>query len=185
MFKCHNGLIAIVACLLLVTSCQVDYDKALPQEKYFFDLKAFFQGEKQRLKQIPAFVKTTTINQQSETHELDNLSLDEELQIFENSDINRVSWLDKYEVDSLLTDGTLTSIHYKALTPKLKTQDIQIRYDNQQVSEIQIQNFSSSNILSASQKLIYRPASGYSIQSLQKMLLSEEKEIMVEVEFRR
>ena len=177
-------LLGLLACITSM-GCTPDFSKALPEKNKFFDLKSYFQQEKLRLKNVNGFTKKTTIDKSDEVHHFDTLNLVEELQIFENSDINRIAWFDKYSTDSIFVDTKIRSIHYKALDPKLKTQEIKIDFGEDGPSKIHINNLSVSTILESTQKLFYQPLIGYTIESWQKMILSEEKEVIVDVQFDR
>ena len=105
--------IVFLGWIILLAACQ---EVAIPIEQsnepaIFFDLKAFFQKEKVRLKKLNAFKKTVSINGVSEEKALTTLDFDNELSIFIASDINRPAWSDKYKVDSLFTAQKLSLIH--------------------------------------------------------------------------
>ena len=150
----------------------------------FFEMQAFFEEEINRLNELqPLVKKTVVINQESETKQIDAIDYEKELKVFSNSDINKMAWFDKYSIDSLYDNNQLQSISYQALDEMLKTQKINIAFQSNEVSQIEIENKTKSFIAASDQKLIYTPSSGYSIQTKQEMAVGKDKEIKIEVKF--
>ncbi len=150
----------------------------------FFDLDAYFDSEMKRLSGSDlALTKVANLNGKEEKIAPQILDYQEELKVFRQSDINRLSWLDKYQSDTLSEAGKITKIVYTALEDKLKTKKIEILYDKDAVSSIAIENSSSSLVASGRQKLMYQPQSGYSIDNEQKILFGNKRHLHVAVSF--
>ncbi len=179
-----NILLGILLCLL--TSCQISSTDVNNDRIAFFDLKVYFQKEIAQKKNVRSFNKKIDLNSNVEEKKVNNLSLEKELAIFSQSDINKSAWFDKYEIDSLLDiKGNLHHVHYSAKEESLRTQSISISYDPQQeqVDTIKIHNLSSSSIADSEQFLTYIPDYGYSILSRQKINSLSEHNLAVDVEF--
>lgn len=168
--------------MLILGACQVPEVEQVDPQDAFFDMKAYFAAEIKSLSQRRNITKTTQINGQEETHTFDTLDFSRELAVFVESDINRIAWLDQYEVDSTLTaQGALAGITYQALKPELKTQKLQIQFEQNQPSYIQVNRLMENALMNAAMQMEYRPGKGYRIQSNQKLRISEEREMVVEV----
>jgi hypothetical protein len=116
--------------------------------------------------------------------ELESIDFRQELKVFEESDINKVAWMDKYQVDSIYDEkGILEKLIYKASDQKLRTQKLLISFSQNEVDTIEILNNASGNIAKLKQHLRYIPSFGYSIISTQKTTFSEEYVLAVDVRF--
>ncbi len=168
--------------ILSIFSCQkkesanVSYDS-------FFDLKDYFEKEQNRLQTVKQISKSVSIDGKVEERVFEDFDLTEELALFVDSDINKILWLDKYEVDSLFKGGDLSEILYQAKSEKMKTNQLRIFFNDQRLDSIHILRKTSSIAAELQQKLIYLPASGYSIESRQKTSLSDVNILKVNVEF--
>lgn len=152
----------------------------------FFDLKAFFNREIERLQnEQPRVRKTVGIDGKKETQILDSLNYVEDLNIFLQADINRSAWWDKYAVDSTLAEGKLQSIRYAAKTEDLKTRSLIIDFSGDQVRQVEIENRTDGPTARLNQHLVYKPAWGYHIQSSQKVTFSRPQEMTIDVVFER
>ncbi len=151
----------------------------------FFDIKGYFEGEIQRLRNNQQLAnKYLEVNNSSEQLEGVELDYEKELSSFLKADINKVSWQEKYQADTLLSgEGRPEQITYKALDPDLRTQSVQINFKEEQVANIQISNRTENPVLYNSQELRYDPSKGYRIKSHQKLKLSPPQEIKIEVQF--
>ena len=168
--------------LLLLIGCTPDV--VITDNQPFFDLKAFFESELPKLNQARQVKKTITYDNRTDEKILatSNLNFEDELQIFINSDINRSAWVDKYDVDSTLNDlGQLSQISYTVNDPKLKTQLLEISFENNQATKITIENKTGSYLSSSSQQLFYESGKGYKIASNQSLILFSDQALKVEV----
>jgi hypothetical protein len=163
-----------------------DQTESTPTSLTFFDLKGFFQTEIKQLKNVRNISKITEVNGQKETLKLDSIDFEIDLKIFSDADINKPSWQDKYSVDSLINeDGQISKLTYGAQSQKLKIRNLEIDYVDGKVSQISIIKSSSSAISEVSEKLIYKPNSGYNIEREQDITLSGKNQFRVEVKFER
>lgn len=182
-----NKQFQLLLLFLLTTllSCQGDLSgDSTSNQGDFFDLKNFFKTEFQQLADKHKVEKTTRINGVEETKQFDKINFEEELAVFLNSDINKISWLDKYQVDSVFnTQNLLTEIRYTAIDEKLRTKKMVITYAEDAVNSIYIRNASKNIITDAEQILDYSPKTGYQISSRQKVIFSPEKNLAVTVKF--
>ena len=152
--------------------------------KNYFDLKGFFEKEKERLAGQQNFKKTVIVNGEAEVNETAEIDFEKELTIFSNSDINRPAWSDKYSVDSVFNEKKeLVHLGYETSDKKLRTRKIAVDFDGGAVSKIQIENMTSTAIANAQQSLTYEPAKGYSIESRQNVKTIEDVLLRIEVSF--
>ncbi|MCC6726735.1 MAG: hypothetical protein IT258_19695, partial [Saprospiraceae bacterium] len=171
-----NACSTVLTLLLLVvflTSCTSD-NKAIRTKNQirFFDLKGYFDGEIKRLGNSGIATKLVVVGGLNESKK-DSVDFKRELGLFAISDINRPAWSDKYACDSTFMDGNLVSLNIKALDEKLKTQQIEIGFKDGLVSRIEIKNNSSNSITTSSQVLVYEPSIGYTVESQQKVAMSD------------
>lgn len=171
--------------LLSATACSKENkEKNSGPPKAFFDLRGYIQGEAERLSEAqPKVIKRISIDGQQEEHTFDSLDYKKELAIFSRSDINKTSWFDKYQVDSTFQDGQLKQVTYTSKDKGLKTNLMEVQYDQGAVSAIHIRNATENQVADVHQEMFYRPKKGYSLASGQSTVLSKEKDVRVEVEF--
>jgi len=174
--------------ILMNSSCAGDEAAQNSKEKslHFFDIAGYFEGEIERLQAAqPKVSKLLTLNEQTETLELNDIDFSEELSIFEKTDINKVSWIEKYEVDTIKTAGDTRQVIYTATDDKLKTRKIEISFVQGQLTQIKILNKVDSPILKSEQRMLYIPDSGYEIEQVQKVRFLSQKLMKVVVRFVR
>lgn len=176
-----NRVIYLLGMMLLILSSCANQESVVVEksnEKPFFDIKGFFEEEiaKSKLSKIK---KTVRINGATETKILTDFDLNKELSMFLNSDINKPSLFDKYNVFE--TDYSLT---YKTTDEALAVQRIKIiKDDNGQTSKIIINRKADTQIYTSDKALTYEPNVGFSIKNAQKVMLSNEKDYEIEVRF--
>ncbi len=169
--------------LLVLSACRQESPGTVPlSNPHFFDLKTYFQQEAASLTaKKPQLRKRLEIDGRIEEQTLDSVDFSEELRLFAEADINRPAWLDKYAVDSLLQNGRLSRLTYRALEADLKTRELQIDFVDGKVREIHIHKKFDTAIANTDQKLAYYPGKGYSIENRQKTVLQEPQVFRVEV----
>jgi len=179
----RHALILAISALVAAACSRAETGRDAP--KAFFDLKGYMQQEMQRLAELqPKGVKRISLNGKSETHDFDTLDYEKELEVFSRADINRVAWLDKYEVDSIFQDGQLAQLRYRAKEDKLKTRFMEIQYGpSSQVAAVLIQNHTKSMIAEMQQTIEYRHDKGYRLENRQPTLFAKEKQLGIEVQF--
>ena len=156
-------------------------DKKVP---VFFDLRDFFQKEMQFLeKNQPVVNKIVRLNGQESLLSSISVSYSDELAPFANSDINKPSWKDKYQVDSILMDGHLKEIKYVAKDASLKTKELSIIFGDGGVDKVWIRNSIHSIISESDQELKYERSKGYFIKGRQVGRFAAEKQFSVQVSF--
>lgn len=173
-------LIAVLSTAIFSCSQSTNNNKAV--QSSFFDLSDFFDEELKHLAGVKKVKKTVSINGKVEEQILDSIDLKKEFTIFTNSDINKLTWLDKYKVDSSFVDNQLSRIVYTAKDEALKTQALTIDYKNNQVHKIYIENNALSAVTSSQQFLEYIAGKSYSIKSTQKLVASSENTLSIRVE---
>lgn len=176
-------LIHIIFVLSLFTlSCQVE--KVESNLQPFFDLNDFFEKEINSLSNLKSIKKKVNVNGKTDEQILNDFDLRKDLEIFRNANINKVAWLDKYDVDSTLNDlGQLTQLNYKAKGDKLKTREFFVLFKKNKVSSISIKNNSFNQVTSSNQHLQYFPNQGYSVESIQEVTMTGKQTLKIEVEF--
>ncbi len=178
----------ILFAFLLLCSCTSEVTTPnTPTEKIFFDLPSFFESEIELIqKDLIALEKTSTVNGQKETKRVENVDLTEELSIFVNADINKTTWQDQYQVDSLRNeDASLQAIHYTALNDNLKTKKMIVAYERGVVKEIEIWKGIDNMAIQSNQILKYFPQQGYVISNEQSIVLSTAQKVEIKVDFVR
>ena len=178
----------VVLVLFVGLSCDNTFSESSPIQSidHYFNLKKFFSSETVRLSKGITFVKTVFVNGEEEEKILDTLDLENELKPFSSSDINKPAWSDKYEIDSLLdNNGNLQELRYTTKDKTLKTQFLSIKYQDQSVDEIAIENKSKSSVANILQILSYKPAEGFIIESTQDVSTIDENHFKIQVVFKK
>lgn len=178
--------LGISACTPERPSEQADISAEKP---VFFDLKAYFTEETNRLEtEKPSGLKIAKFQEHSDTLRFEagsGLVFEEELQPFISSDINRPAWQNKYQVDTLpsKTFGGV-SVRYIALDKNLKTRKIELYTENGEIRQVRIENQIKSVIAHSVQKLHYEKGRGYSAFGTQRMRFGKSYGFEVSVHFR-
>ncbi len=180
-----SNTIFLVGLIIFLSTC-IDESGVRNQKLAFFDLKGYFEKQLEILPQNTSVYKITSVNGNRIEKKIDSIDFSQELKVFEESDINKVAWIDKYEVDSIFDDkGSLYQIVYQSTDEKLKTQRLSISFDQNTIDSIEIFNNASGSVAKLEQHLQYIPSFGYSIESKQKTTFSDEHVLMVEVRFEK
>ena len=167
---------------LFFASCEVENPNV--QHQSFFDINDFLKKEIAQLSNLKSIKKKVEINGEIDEQIVKEFDLEKDLTIFRNCNINKIAWLDKYDVDSTMNNaGQLIELKYQATGSKLKTRELTILYSDDKVKSIIIKNISGNQVSDLQQNLRYDSMKGYSVESNQKVTLSEEQKLRVEVEF--
>ncbi len=153
---------------------------------YFFDIRSYIEQETARLaSENKKLEKTIWIGEQKETKVLDSVDWKEELRLFSDSDINRPAWTEKYEGDTLLADpGRVRTIHYKAVDPGLRVQQLTVTFDsNGIIDQLEVKKTLNSLIERIDQYLIYQPESGYELQEKSESSLNTIRDVRIKAQF--
>jgi hypothetical protein len=179
----RNIITLLASILVLLLACQNEPGTNVTDQR-FFDLSNYFKAEQKRLSKLTSpFTKKAVVNGNEEIKVFESLDFEKELAMFVDSDINRIAWFDKYQVDSSFVNGQLHSIEYITTDQSLKTQGLTIQLKNNQVSRVDILRKSTSIAANIKQELTYQPNIGYSIISTQNTRLSDPEVIELEVRF--
>ena len=178
------GVFPVIFMLAFLLSCQSDVKEGKKGKKSFFDIKAYFESETQRLTNGNKVKKIVAVGDKKEERVLDSINYRQELGIFSTSDINRPAWSDRYKTDSIFNDNKeLIRLDYTANDEKLKTRKISIEFEKQTVVGVFIENNTTSTVASSRQVLTYRPTTGYIIESHQNAALADDQDFLIEVQF--
>ena len=173
----------LVFCLAFSSCNETPASATKKGERLFFDIKDYFDKEATRLTGMPV-KKIASVDGKREEQLPDSMDFTRDLKIFSENDINRPAWSDSYQTDSIFNDQKeLTRLNYTAMDDKMKTRQILIDFDHGAVSKIHIENGTSSAVAHTRQVLIYEPQKGYSIESHQKVTLTDDNVFLVEVQF--
>lgn len=187
---CSNSLInkilffSLLAGLLCFSACTdptKTAENASEEEAYFFDLKGFIQNDIASLKkQNSKLDKTVKIGDKNERQLVEQPDWNNELKVFEDSDINKVAWYDKYEEQ---INGN--SIVYLTTDSTLKTKRLQIDFNekadkaSQDVRSIIVINNTKNVLYQSSEFLTYIPKNNISIIRNQKVKTGTDETIEI------
>jgi hypothetical protein len=180
----------IIFFLLVFSNCKNEPPQYSKNTTPLFDLKGFLDNEiATHLKDIKKVKKTVTVNGKTETKEVEIKDWKEELKPFFNSDINRPAWRDKYKFNKQKFDTIGYGHTFTRIEDNLKTKWMFIHYlDQSNILSVKIDNEQVSNIVSFVEEMQYFSKSNwqygkvYNIKTKQKMPLSDEQNIEVQVE---
>lgn len=154
-----------------------------PKSNRYYDLKSYFEKETERLKEAKVEVlKTVELNNTVEKKEASPIDFDNELLIFRESHINKVSWWGKYAGDTTYyKNDQIKRITYTSIDKELKTKNIRISFSpNGNIDSLFILNATDNPTISTHQELIYIPNTKYHIQSQEKVFLSKDRIVKIE-----
>ena len=150
----------------------------------FFDLEAFFQGEIGRMEGVHEVEKKITFNGKTEEQQVKNWDATVEMEGFKELHINRPTWKDQYQIDSLKGEGgILEGIRYAARDSSLRIRQVEIDWKAGAVEEVRVEKYMKNLIVFFHQTLKYRPEEGYSLWRAQKVPLMKRSELGVEVRY--
>ncbi len=152
----------------------------------FFDLAGYFQSQIDQLQaEQPRVEKRIVLDGEEEGKTVEQLNYEKELQVFLKADINRPAWQDQYAIDSVMVNGQLGQLRYIAQDEDLKTRRLIITFEGEEVSKVEIDNYTTSAIANLDQNLTYDPLIGYTIHSKENVQLANAQDLLVEVRFLR
>jgi len=180
LFVCSLVIIAIV-----LNGCQNNSNTTSNSSNNpFFDLEAFFEAEAAFLNEKGMQLhKVIEHNKQQEEQTTAVADWNNELRLFKESNINKPSWRDKYQLDSTDMGNGLTLLQYKALDDALVTRMIDIKKANNAIHSIVIVNSNNNVIYESQQYLTYIPRKSYSIKQTQEVTLFEKDEYNIEAKY--
>jgi len=127
--------------------------------------------------------KITVLDGKKEEVILDEINLKEELKLFAEANLNKVSWYEKYTIDTVENKSGGQMISYTAIEPELNTQKITIYKNNNSIDSIYIHNHLHSMIMDTDQYLKYDARRGYSVNINQESSLQKTKDYSITVEY--
>ncbi len=153
----------------MIFSCDFDVEanKRLKENSFFFSTIMFFEDEQERLKDRTGFTKFVNFNGKEETMKIDSLNFIYEFNPFKNSDINKAVWLDRYMCDTTYQQKLISSIDCSCQDKKLKTQKLNIDYENGEVVEVRLENQMNKMLLTTMEYLTYTKDVSYEIKRIQ------------------
>jgi len=165
-------------------SCQVE--KVESNLQPFFDLNDFLEKEVNAMSNLKSIRKEVSINGKIDEQTLNNFNLRKDLEIFRNANINKVAWLDKYDVDSTFNNsGQLIQLKHNTTDEKLKTRELIVNYKEGKVNSISIKNITSNQVTLLNQHLQYFPNKGYLIESNQDVTMTGKQSLKIDVKYLR
>lgn len=168
--------------LFVISACSVP-TTPIPPEGPFFDLKTFFEKEVIHLKNsMPQLDKTIIHNATTESQRVEINDWKAELHFFSTLDINKPSWRDQYQVDTLMEQYGYQLI-YSALNQELITQELSIHIIDQQVTFINAIQLIDNQIYQSQRFLEYKPRKHYKIKQLQDVALLSPNDYTIQATF--
>ena len=154
------------------------------KEKFFFDLKGFFEKEASLLNEQKITAEKYLISEKdTQKLILSSLNWEKEFAPFINSDINKPAWKGSYNVDSVLKDQKIQSVIYTSLEKNLPVKQIQIHFNNDNVSNVYIENATKNYVYNSGQILSYYAKKGFAIEGEQDIVLGKDLHYRVIVNF--
>jgi len=148
---------AVLALVIGFSSCKPDVQQ---NKTAYFNLSSYFKQQAQKYRQANIYVlKTVSRNGEAETKKVKIANWAGELSVFSESDINKPSWKNSYKTTN---SGNLTI--YTAKEPDLKTREIILKKEKNEVVYLMIFNVVSNKLFQTKEKLTYYPDSLYIIQ---------------------
>jgi len=153
-------------------------------KKRYFDVAGFIASEAEKLTSLKLPVKKKVmLNGKEEMHVMTVDNWENELGAFREADINKKSFLGKYEADTAL-DGSSLSVRYSATEENFRTRELNIEFNSENNPVKITAVVASSNVLySSRQQLIYEPDKGYRISGKQSIRFLKPDSFYVEVMF--
>ena len=102
-----------------------------------------------------------------ETMDIDSLNFVEEFAPFQNSDINKAVWLDRYICDTTYLQNIISKIDCSCQDKKLKTQRLSVDYNAGEVVKIRLENQMNKMLLTTMEYLTYTKDVSYEIKRFQ------------------
>ncbi len=151
---------AVLALILNLLSCKPEVEQ---RKASYFSLSSYFLKKAQQYAKADFKVlKTVSRNGDTETKTVKITNWPGELSVFSESDINKPSWRNSYKIT---VSGKFTI--YKALEPDLKTREIILKRENNQLIYMMVFNVISNKLFQTKEKLTFYPDSLYIIQRKQ------------------
>jgi len=143
--------------------------------KPYFDLKYFLVQKATVLNSFKIKTNKTVVFEGDSETKKTQTNWKDEWKVFIDSDINKTAYIGKYQIDS-----SANQVKYTALDADLKTQEIVLFTNNNEVIKVTIAN-QTNNVLyqSKEQLLLDVSKKTYEIVRNQKIILGENKEVVI------
>ncbi|MEO0625703.1 MAG: hypothetical protein AAFY36_07855 [Bacteroidota bacterium] len=152
----------------------------------FFNMTSYFQQQIDSLNALGISIdKTILLNGRTERHQLDDIDFAQELKLFQQSDINRPAWVDKYTAESyVLPNSNHQLTVYTATDSTLNVQSLStVKEPSGEVKSIAVRRRTGSVLSKGTQNLVYEPQIGYQIKSSQSAKVGGEIDTEIKVSF--
>lgn len=161
--------------LLVLFSCQEKTGGTSTEDDYYFSLTRYFKEEAKRLSSLSKpILKEVSRNSSAETKTIKIDNWEKEFGLFIESDINKLSWKDSYQ--EIKNQDTIS---YISTDPELRTQKIVLIKNDQEITEIRIENVTKNLLYNSVEKLSYYPDSLYLIEKKQDVVLLGSNEYRI------
>ncbi|MCY7410328.1 MAG: hypothetical protein LH473_08650 [Chitinophagales bacterium] len=180
VFRLKSYILPLCICILIAACNQTSTTTVAT--KTYFDVPGFFKEEITQLqKDSMIVIKTSSVNETSDVHQIDWTNWYRELILFINSDINKPAFIGKYAVDTIVQDSTSKIITYAATDSSLKTRLLEVTFNTatNSVFQIHIINNTKDFLSSTHEELYFLPMKAYVIKSSQTMLFFGTNEMKV------
>ena len=175
-----SALIFYALAIIPTISCNTTSPSV--SQKLYFDLSGFFDRQVETLYRDSFIVlKTSSINNNTDQHEMQWTDWRKELALFYASDINKTAYAGKYTVDSMIVDSTEKKVTYRCTDAALRTQLLEITYSlpGNSIQLLHIRNQTRNIISTNNEDLYYEPVKTYIIKSTQTMKIFGENTFAV------
>ncbi|MEL6659216.1 MAG: hypothetical protein AAFP77_27685 [Bacteroidota bacterium] len=179
---------ALISAVYILSSCNSQDDINQIEDDapaVFFPLADFIDTEVARLDSLNlTLAKKVNYQGKEEEQTVETIDFEQELSIFRRADINKPSWTDKYQADSVFQDAQVREASYQALEEDLEVRSLLVKWDaGGAVTEVRIRRENSSALASNEYDLAYFPATGYRISTQQQNRAAEPIAITIEGNF--
>ncbi len=156
---------ALLICALILTGCNSEKEFSPSHESVYFDVPSYFLALADSLDSTQVYVnKTLQLDGNTEIVRVKPRSWKDELAVFSAIDLNKSSYIGKYQIDSVLSSQGL-EVKYISLDKKLPVKSISIQFDNSgNVYSFQAEKTDYSIILNSEISLEYINGYGYFVK---------------------
>ncbi len=173
-----SRLVAIICIVIFVVfSISCTNPETAVVKKNYFDLTGFLDKEISRLyKDSFIVVKTTSINNSMDQHEMPWTDWRKEFALFYGSDINKSAYAGKYAIDTLEIDSLQRKIVYSSTDSALRTRILEVTYELpvNEVTLIYVRNYSHNAMITNSEDLYFESGATYIIKTKRRLVLFGE-----------
>ncbi len=166
--------------LLLIFGCVDPEEVVVNSAELYFDIPEYvdqYEAEHDSYNVI----KEVTLNNKTESKNIDGYNLSKELELMKGFDINKPSMGGKYDKQEIQQeDGSLLTT-YTAKEPELKTQSVKILRNQDKIEEIKIEGAQKTILSENKQTIIFAPEKSFNLVSEDKNRFGNKltKEILI------